>query len=94
MTTTNKDGKPQKDPSEIVMATVTYKDGRTEEITGARFFELLSHYAKGTTQPDHLDGNPNAKEELEVLAQMLRFAIDFRLTPENAPQEWDSEGKM
>lgn len=91
MTTTNNDG--GKDPKNIVMATVTYEDGREEQITGARFIELIQRYAENTQKGDHLEGNPNAKEELEVLADMLRFSIDFMITPAGTPEEWKADGK-
>ena len=90
MTTTNDGGK---DPKNIVMATVTYDDGREEKITGARFIELIQRYAENTQKSDHLEGNPNAKEELEVLAEMLRFSIDFAITPVGSPEEWKTDGK-
>ena len=90
MTTTNDGGK---DPKNIVMATVTYDDGREEKITGARFIELIQRYAENTQKSDHLEGNPNAKEELEVLAEMLRFSIDFAITPAGSPEEWKTDGK-
>lgn len=90
MTTTNDGGK---DPKNIVMATVTYDDGREEKITGARFIELIQRYAENTQKSDHLEGNPNAKEELEVLAEMLRFSIDFMITPAGTPEEWKADGK-
>ena len=90
MTTTNDGGK---DPKNIVMATVTYDDGREEKITVARFIELIQHYAENTQKSDHLEGNPNAKEELEVLAEMLRFSIDFAITPVGSPEEWKTDGK-
>ena len=90
MTTTNDGGK---DPKNIVMATVTYDDGREEKITGARFIELIQRYAENAQKSDHLEGNPNAKEELEVLAEMLRFSIDFMITPAGTPEEWKADGK-
>lgn len=90
MTTTNDGGK---DPKNIVMATVTYDDGREEKITGARFIELIQRYAENAQKNDHLEGNPNAKEELEVLAEMLRFSIDFMITPAGTPEEWKADGK-
>ena len=92
MTTTNDGGK---DPKNIVMATVTYDDGREEKITGARFIELLQAYTSNTL----IDGRPpkgpdDEKEELEVLAEMLRFVIDFAISPEGAPEEWGNDEKI
>ena len=91
MTTTNNGG--GKDPNQIVMATVTYKDGHEEKITGARFIELIQHYTSKMRLEGHEDANPNEKEELEALAEILRMTIDFMVTPEGAPPEWEDGGK-
>lgn len=86
-----------KDPKEIVMAKVTYKDGRKEDITGARFFEILDHVTnmQPGDQPAEpgKPGDPSEKDLLEMFAEMLRFMIDFEVTPQGAPPEWDPEGK-
>ena len=51
-----------KDPKDIVIAKATYNDGHQEDITGARFFELLEYIA--SMQPD---GQMPAKDEKELL---------------------------
>ena len=92
MNTTNNNGKGKKDPGQIVMATVTYKDGRKEDITGARFMELLEHVSSLRLDRNAPD-EPSEKEILEMFAEMLRVAIDFEVTPDGAPKEWDTDGK-
>ena len=92
MTTTNKDGKPQKDPKDIVIAKAKYEDGREETITGARFIELIEHVSNLRLDQQAPD-EPGEKELLEMFAELLRVAIDFQITPEGAPQEWDTDGK-
>ena len=81
-----------KDPKDIVIAKATYNDGHQEDITGARFFELLEYIA--SMQPDGQMPAKDEKELLEMFAEILKFAIDFEVTPGGAPPEWDDpEGK-
>lgn len=81
-----------KDPKDIVIAKATYNDGHQEDITGARFFELLEYIA--SMRPDGQMPAKDEKELLEMFAEILKFAIDFEVTPGGAPPEWDDpEGK-
>lgn len=81
-----------KDPKDIIIAKATYNDGHQEDITGARFFELLEYIA--SMQPDGQMPAKDEKELLEMFAEILKFAIDFEVTPGGAPPEWDDpEGK-
>ena len=89
---TDNKNKAGRDPSEIVIATATFKDGRKEDITGARFFEMLRHVV--SLQPGEQNPNePNEKELLEIFAQLLRVMVDFEIDPGQPVPEWYNDGK-
>ena len=89
---TNEKDKRGRDPSEIIIATATFKDGRKEDITGARFFEMLHHVAN--MEPGERNPNePNEKELLEMFAQLLRVMVDFQVDPGQPVPEWYNDGK-
>lgn len=89
---TNEKDKRGRDPSEIIIATATFEDGREEDITGARFFEMLHHVAN--MEPGEQNPNePNEKELLEMFAQLLRVMVDFEIDPGQPVPEWYNDGK-